>query len=334
MKLRHTSASLRVEKSKRMEPLAEGLIPLDKRGRRNWHLMSNDEIVSFAQKFIDNNKIKSRVELQKVDGALDNILRKRKLFDKVVKKKRMNWASMNNDKVVNYAKRFIKNKKIKSRKELSKVNSGLYHVLTKRKLIDRVIPESRQHKDWASMNDDKIVSFAQEYIQMMRIKFRNELVKVNESLYAILRKRKLIDRLEFAEKRRNWSIPHDKLVIHAQNLIAENKIKNKMGLMKADYRLYQALRNRKLLKRLKFEYNLRDWKSMSDKKLVSYAQEFIKQKKIKNRKDLANEDAGLYQILRIRKLLDRVFSDVEKTVLHTGIREIIDALAEFRGAAA
>jgi hypothetical protein len=74
---------------------------------------------------------------------------KRKLIDRVgLEKKVRDWASMNDEELVGFAKRFIEEKKITGRNEVAKADHGLYQALRKRKLIDVVfVPMEQKKKD-------------------------------------------------------------------------------------------------------------------------------------------------------------------------------------------
>jgi hypothetical protein len=54
-----------------------------KGGIRSWKQYSDDELVEYAQKFIEENGIKSRKGLKRADGGLSFTLNRRNLIDKV-----------------------------------------------------------------------------------------------------------------------------------------------------------------------------------------------------------------------------------------------------------
>jgi hypothetical protein len=74
---------------------------------------------------------------------------KRKLIDRVgLEKKVRDWASMNDEELVGFARKFVGEREITGRAELKKADSGLYTTLGKRKLIDAVfVPIEQKKKD-------------------------------------------------------------------------------------------------------------------------------------------------------------------------------------------
>ena len=65
---------------------------------------------------------------------------------------------------------------------------------------------------------------------------------------------------------------------------------------------------------------------MDNAKLIEHAQEFIKEKGIRGRTEMEKTDAGLYAVLRLRDLLNSVFSDIEKTRQQSLERELLSGL--------
>ena len=122
----------------------------------------------------------------------------------------------------------------------------------------------------------------------------------------------------------------DEVVDYTRKVIHEKKIRTTMHLKEKDNGLYLILLRRKLLNQVKLEKIRRNWAKMSDDELIDYTKKFIEDRGIKSKSKLNEADHGLYSILRQKKLLDRVFSDVEKNELRAGIGEIIQALAGFR----
>ena len=60
-----------------------------------------------------------------------------------------------------------------------------------------------------------------------------------------------------------------------------------------------------------------------------YADRVIEAKGFERRFDLENGDSGLYTVLRKRKLLDRVFSSIEKSRQKEAVRQVVGGLGEF-----
>ena len=129
-------------------------------------------------------------------------------------------------------------------------------------ITETIIPLDPQGKRfWKSMSDEEIVAYARRYINENGIKNRKGLYNADNGLYNALRRRKLLDKVKFKERLRNWSSMSDKrLVEHAQNFVDENDIINGTGLKKVDSGLYEILRNRNLICKIKFENNRRSWR--------------------------------------------------------------------------
>ena len=68
---------------------------------------------------------------------------------------------------------------------------------------------------------------------------------------------------------------------------------------------------------------------MSNEEIVNFAEEVVKKKKITGRGKLAKVDSGLYEALRERKLLGRVFAPLEQQKDDCARDAVIDALTEF-----
>ena len=60
----------RKAKTTKKDPLAEGVIPLNSQKHRDWKSLSDNEIVGYTRKVIDEKGIMSRSALQKEDYGL------------------------------------------------------------------------------------------------------------------------------------------------------------------------------------------------------------------------------------------------------------------------
>jgi hypothetical protein len=266
------------------EPLLE--LPRLPKGRRNWASFSDEELVSHALKFIEENGIRNRKVLDKADSGLYFILRKRKLVDRVGLENSnvgyRKWASMSDDELVDFAKKIVEAKEILLRSELHKADSGLYTVLLKRKLLDEVDIENSnfQHRKWALMSDEELVDFARKIIEGKGITWRTELAKGDQGLYKALSKRKLLERVGLEDKRGDDRKPS--------------------GF----------------------------YTKMSDEELVVFVRKNIGEMGITRRSELEKADKGLYTTLVMRKLIDAVFAPIEqkkKDELFGQLGEAVDA---------
>ncbi|MBU0533066.1 hypothetical protein KKB44_06255 [Candidatus Micrarchaeota archaeon] len=235
-------------------PKFSWIVPLTSSNNRAWRVMSDDELVKYARKFIEEEGISGLWKLSKADSGLYYVLWKRKLLDRIgLEDKKRDWNSMNDEELVEYAKRFMEENEISERRELEKTDSGLYGVLKRRRLLDRVGFEDKMQKkrNWKSMSDEELVEYAKRFMEEKEINGRKDLWKADSGLYTVLWKRKLLDRVGFEEKRqrqRDWnSMNDDEIVEYAKKFIEENGISEREELKKADRGLHQVLKIRKLL---------------------------------------------------------------------------------------
>jgi hypothetical protein len=116
--------------------------------------MSDEELIGFARKIIQENGVVGRGDLAKADRGLYKALQNRKLIDRVgLADKRGDdrkpsgfYSRMSDEELVGFAKRFIEASGITGRKELKKADSGLHKALRTRKLIDAVFVPIEQKK--------------------------------------------------------------------------------------------------------------------------------------------------------------------------------------------
>lgn len=292
------------------EPLAEGIVPITKGGRREWGAVPKLELVDLAKKFVQEKGIRTKEELRKVDHGLYGALYSRKLLDSIdFEDGQKNWASMGDDELIRLAMKVIEEKSIRNKGGLRKENCGLYVVLWRRKLLDRVGLRNKNanHRDWASISNEKLVEHTRDFMKEKKITGKTELRKANHSLYRVLGGRKLLDKVGFKRKHGHLaSMSDDELVSHAKRFVKENGIRGKSELRKASNGLYEALRKRKLLDKVGFEERQKGWSSFSDTQLVERARRLMEERGIRSRTELQKAASGLYHELRERKLLTKV----------------------------
>ncbi len=245
------------------------------------------------------------------------------------------WRKMNDEEIVEYAKRLMKKKKITEKGELVEADNRLYEVLRIRGLLGDVVFESgnRSWKDWSN---EEIVEFAQKVMEEKKITSRGELSDTDSGLYNVLGRRGLLDGIEFEEKRgerRSWDgMADEEIVEYARRFMEENGISGRSELQKNGSGLYGVLYKRGLLGKVGFEEKQRKhrpWKDMSDEEVVEYARRVMEENGITGRKELITTDSGLYQVLRRRGLLDRVFALVDQERNENARDAVIDALEAF-----
>jgi hypothetical protein len=216
---------------------------------KKWNHLNNHLLVIHSQKFIDENDIKNRYGLAKKANSLYNELRKRRLLKKLFfqeKKIHGKWAQLSNDELISFARTFVDKEKITGKKQLRKRNGGLYSALWGRKLLNK-IGFQNNFVDWASMENNQILIRAKEYIQKNKITGRHQLSKRNLSLYAILLRRGLLDRIGLNSKRRWASLNDEELIQYTRKFIEGKEADGKRYLCTKDKGLYSVLLRRKLL---------------------------------------------------------------------------------------
>jgi len=276
---------------------------------RSWSEKSDEEVVELARRIIEIEKIEERSGLERADSGLYKVLLTRGLLGDVgFKKKVRSWKDMSDEQIIEYAKKVMEEKKITRRGELQRTDHGLYEVLRKRKLLDEVgFEENPMTRSWKDMSDEEVVVLAKRVIEGKKITGRKTLDTVDQTLYSVLRKRKLLGQVGFEEKLRSWQDMSDEEVVElARKTMGSKGICKRDELKGVDCGVYEILRIRGLLDEVGFEQKRRSWKNMSDEELVEVAKIILKEKEICGRKELKSADSGLHEILRARGLLDEV----------------------------
>jgi hypothetical protein len=240
-----------------------------KSDERAWSKYSDDELVDYAQKFVNKNNIKNKQGLRNADSGLHDIVYRRKdpygvrLLNKIeFEAGQRPWSKYSNDELVTHAQKLVDENNIKNKKGLENADSGLHGVLYKRKdpdgetLLDKIKFKTGL-RSWSKYSNAELVDYAQKFVDKNGINNKTGLRNADSGLHAALYKRKdqdgvrLLDKIEFKAGNRLWrNYSNDELVKHAQKFVDENNIKNKKGLQKVDPGLYQALWGRNLLDRV------------------------------------------------------------------------------------
>ncbi len=333
-------------KEKKQEPLAEGLqlaVPTDPAGRRLWSKMSDREIVDYARRLMREKKITGKRELEKADSGLYKILRDRELVGVVeFEVKQRSWRGMSDQEVVEIAIRMMARDEIKGKRELQKADNGLYKVLWKRGLLGKVgfVEKQAKRRSWAGMSDDEVIGFAKRVIEEKGINGRGELERTDRGLHCVLGKRGLLDEVGFDEKqkrrrkRRYWDgMSDEKLIEHAIKIVEELRATSRKRMLELDSGLYKVLNKRGLLGKVGFEetnrVKYRSWKDMSDEEVVEYSKMVVERMMITRRSELQRADRGVYDVLKRRKLLGRIFGQVDQQKADEAREAVIDALTAF-----
>jgi len=308
-----TRSSAQSSRSSTKEPLAEGLqiiIPTDSRGRRSWSRLSDEQIVEYAKRIMEENEISVRSKLRGFDGALYHTLKKRGLLDTIsFSGKRRPWKDMSDEELVDFARRTMKEVKVVMRWELSRVDSGLYSALRKRGLLEEIGFDDKL-RSWVRMSDEDVLESARMAICENALVGRRDLEMTDGCLYDALRKRGLLDLLEFEGAKRSWKDMSDEEIIeHARKVLRENKITCRSELGNIDSRIYSILTRRGLLDKVGFEKKqkkARSWEGMSNDEIIEFTRNLMKERQINIKAELKKVDSGLYGTLQRRGLLDEV----------------------------
>ncbi|MBU1681908.1 hypothetical protein KKE38_03745 [Candidatus Micrarchaeota archaeon] len=303
---------------------------------RSWRGMSDEEIVKYARKMMEENEITGRRELKKADSGLYTVLREIGLLDKVgfvdKRRKKRSWKEMSDEKIVEFTRRLMEEKKITGRSELEKADSGLYTVLRERRLLGKIKFEQKK-RFWRDLGDEEIIELARRLMKEKGVSSKSELKETDKGVYIVLLRRGLIDNVGFEEKRRSWEDMSDEEVVEfARKVMKEKDITRRRELEKDDYGLYSVLKKRGLLDEVGFEEKqrkYRSWKDMSDEEVVEFARKVMKEKDITGREELKKADCGLYQVLRKKGLLNHAFARIDQQRTNSARDAVIDALTKF-----
>ncbi|MBU0528044.1 hypothetical protein KKE92_06180 [Candidatus Micrarchaeota archaeon] len=225
---------------------------------------------------------------------------------------RVAWSRMSDKEIVEYAKKFVEEKEITTKRELSGTKeggSGLYKALKKRGLLDLVGFEVKKGQPgfWTSMDNEELVKYSKKLLEEFGIsgktKFRTEFSGLSKAL----ERRGLLEELGFEEKQRDWSILRDEEIVRiAKKFMKERGIAGKTDLHLEYDRLWQVLNRRKLVDLVGFETKRRNWASMSNEEIVELARKVMEEKKILRVSAFEKADPGLLSVLAKRSLLNSV----------------------------
>lgn len=252
------------------EPLVE---KPRKVARRNWTLMSDDEVIEYAKNQAAKKGIGSRSELGKTDSSLYAILLERKLIDRIgFKADERAWSRYANAELLELARRIIDDNGITSRSELSKHDRPFYCALVKRKLIGEVGLEIQ--RPWSEFSDDELVEYIRRFVGSNDIESRVGLKRARKGLYLAVTARGLIGRVRFKADERAWRrYSDDELVAYARRFVGENGIGKRSGLWRTDRGLYAVLQSRDLMCRV-LPMNENDNTAQGMKEIVDGLAEF------------------------------------------------------------
>ncbi len=166
------------------------------------------------------------------------------------------FKRMSDDRLIEYTQEFLKENGITTRNGLAKADLGLYIVLRRRDLLAQIGFEEVL-RDWATMTDEAVIGFAQEFMKEKGITTRSGLEKADSGLHTVLKRRNLLrqtipeSKQEGYRERRDWAAMSDpELIEFTQEFMKEKGITTRAGLEKADSGLRDVLRRRNLRDRV------------------------------------------------------------------------------------
>jgi hypothetical protein len=162
---------------------------------RDWSDFNNEELIEHAEKIIREKGLRKRIELKDVDPGIYEILRIRKLLNKLDFQDKNRLKELKDEELIELAKKFMEEKGINGRTELAKKYKTLYSALRIRGLLDKVGFREKRKKPraWKHKKDNEIIVSAKKTIKENKINGRKELKEADSGLYEALRKRKLLD---------------------------------------------------------------------------------------------------------------------------------------------
>ncbi|MDO8554654.1 MAG: hypothetical protein Q7S22_07645 [Candidatus Micrarchaeota archaeon] len=255
-------------------------------------------------------------------------------FEIPMRGKLRKWAGMTNAEIVEFAKAYCKEKGIIKSTELYNADGGLYRTLKGRQtpdgknLLDQVferkqfdevvlgvqtfiIPLNKRgmegNRNWLAMSNEQLLEFTRAYCKGKKITKSSELEKgenADSGLWGALSKRKTPD---------------------GKNLLDQVFERKDFKEVTLDGKTFRIPLNAK---------QQRNWAAMSNDQIIVYAKAHCKENRITKSRELQvspKGDSGLWSILQIRNLLDRVFSDIRASQAASALTELASALESFGG---
>ncbi len=163
------------------QPLAEG--PRDRKRPRGFLAnMSDIELAGYTEWIMSMLGISTKGKLFEADGYLYQTVLRRKLAGEVEfrggRKPGRNWVQMNDEELVAFAKKYIQERRIRSKGELVLADGGLYQALYGRNLLDKIEFE-KGIRNWSYMSDYEFVTYMDHYKWENGISSRGQLQKAD-----------------------------------------------------------------------------------------------------------------------------------------------------------
>ncbi len=216
--------------------------------RRKWE--SDDEVLAKAERTIRDSRVKNPKELNDLDHNLYITILRRGLNGRLeYPQKSRRWGT--DDEVLAEARNVVEKNRIRSPFALAKFDKGLYKVLCKRGLLEKVELSGRREIKprgfFKKMADHELVEYAKRVITEKAARKLSELQKSHAGMCRELKSRGLLDKAGFAGRRRTRSWGTDgEVLAEAREFIRKNAISSSKELIRADQGLYAVLVRRKL----------------------------------------------------------------------------------------
>jgi len=228
------------------------MVMVDRSGRRRWNAMSDRQLVDFAKEFVRKFGICHRSDLAKADVGLHNVLYKRGLFSEVgfeINRGKRPWSSMPDEELISHAQDTMDRAGISSRYGLRAHDSGLYTILWRRDLLERIDFKDR-NIDWSAMGEEGLLDYVGRLVDERSITSISQLRRIDRRLLNALQRRGLLDKVKgrngLASKVFWTRMDDEELIASAKRIIEEEGI-GRQELKRLKGGLYSALQERGLI---------------------------------------------------------------------------------------
>jgi len=310
-----------------------------KNDSRRWSKYSDEELLGFAKKHIEENGIRVQKDFHKSDPSLFTTCARRGLMKMLsFERTDLKWALLSDEQLLEHASKLMAEKGIESRGKLQREDGGFYHSLRMRALLDR-IPFKAMQRDWSSMDDEKIVEYAQGVVDKNELRSLRALDSMDTGLCQTVYRRHLTGHLIFHRKAavqkkkapqailRFKDMDDEALVASGRKLVDEKGILDRTEFQRISKTLYLELKERGLLGKISLMGDVRKWSRYQDDELVATAQDIAEKNGVGSRTALYKLDSGLYQTLVKRKLIGKMGFGKGRTWTENSDEELLEAAA-------
>ncbi len=287
----------------------------NKKRRLEWNKLTDPELILAAKQVIAAQGIRSRTALKLQHSGLHGRLIRRGLLESVsLDSIGIDWASMGDKAVIEYAKEFIAANKITTRKGLEAAPGGrvITVELYEREIIDDVgLPLTIV--PWSKMKYREFIVLVNAHCEVNGLANASDLAENNPKMYnAVLRRRKRFPNIwEDIEVRKNteWgSLRYGEFIFAVNAYCAENRLISLAELKLQNKHLFDAIarrrvKNPKIFTKLKI-ISRQNASLLSDRKIVELSSTLMRR-----------DDLGTPEEIRRTSLL--LYSEVKRRGLFT-----------------